>query len=135
PRPSSWPPLSWTTPTTVPFRTLAVPETLTGLVMVESASGLSMMMCPLFAIGVGDAEVVGSEDPEAAADALVEALADADALAEALENWNTVCWLSFAHETSSRASVASTNSPSSLLFIAKVYVAWSVAQGNDNRED
>ena len=78
-----------------------------------------MMMCPLFAIGVGDAEVVGSEDPEAAADALVEALADADALAEALENWNTVCWLSLAHAVSTLARPASKSTLSLFRLMAR----------------
>jgi hypothetical protein len=88
--------------------------------MLELASGVSMMMCPPFGIGVGDAVVVGNEDAEAAADALADALADADALAEALAlcSTNTVCWLSLAQAASTPATTAGASSFANPLVMA-----------------
>src|SRR2546425_7273157 len=73
-RPSSAPPASSTTATTVPLSTLAVPAISTGELMAVPPSGLSMMILKLSGMGV--AAVVGSDEP--AGDPLV----DAEALAE-----------------------------------------------------
>jgi hypothetical protein len=90
-RPNSVPDASRTKATTVPLSTLAVPETSTGEPIAVLASGLSMMILRLPAIGV--AAVVGSD--ELAGEALVpadgEALADAEVAAgDPLDKTNVV---------------------------------------------
>ena len=73
-RPSSAPPASSTTATTVPLSTLAVPVTSTGELMAVPPSGLSMMILKL--LGMGVAALAGSD--ELAGNPFV----DAEALAE-----------------------------------------------------
>ena len=81
-RPSSAPPASSTTATTVPLSTLAVPATSTGELMAVPPSGLSMMILKLFGIGVaaapGRGELAGEAFGEAEALAEFDAVGDSD---------------------------------------------------------